>query len=266
MRVLVALTLCLALASTAQGSSFLDSLKDSFSHIGDAFTQTFHQMGQQATDVGKQLLNQAAEQGKQILGQTAQSLLLGTMNALSATSAPATKRELSALTHQLQPYLDSIDAKSHELQGLFQAAMGSLEEVSHHITELSPSEIASKVDSVIASHSLLADHILHDLHSALTSHRRRSLSDTLSAVGNQIVSLFSTHIHAVNNILDNAGSLIKQESSTAAETMTQTLGQLTGSLAKQVAHMGVSGHTVINQGAQTLNALQQVLSGVMHQD
>ncbi|OWF56862.1 uncharacterized protein LOC110465094 [Mizuhopecten yessoensis] len=270
MKVLVALTLCLALTSTANGSGFLDSLKASFSHIGDAFTQSLHVMGQQATDVGKQLLNQAAEHGKQLLGETAQSLLLGTMNAFSATSAPATKRDLSAITQQLTPFYNlahaTIGSKSHELQGVFQSAMGRLEEISQHITQLSPEEIAAQVDNVVASHHVLANHLLHELQSALTSHQKRNvISDTLSSIGNNIASVFTTHVHAVENILHNTGSVIKQESATIAQSMAETLGQLSGKLAKQVVHIGSTGRVIANQGSNVLHALKDVMSGVMHQ-
>ncbi|XP_069104430.1 uncharacterized protein [Argopecten irradians] len=258
MKLLVALTLCLALTTTVQGSSFMDSLKQSFSHIGDAFTQTFHYMGQQATDVGKQLLNQAAEQGKQLLGQTAHNLLVNTISAFQGTSAPATKRELSALTQLLQPYRDMIDAKSHQLQGLFQTALGKLEEVSHQITELSPAEISSKVDGVTDSYNVQVGHVLHDLQSALMTHHKRAVADTLSAAGNKIVSMFSTHLHALNEIIHGAGSLIKQESSTVGQTMAETLGQLNAKLSKQMATMGTSGHVVANALEQVMH---QVVSG-----
>ncbi|XP_060083972.1 uncharacterized protein LOC132563235 [Ylistrum balloti] len=271
MKLLVAITVCLALTCTTQGS-FMDDLKLSFSHIGDAFTQTFHQMGQQATDVGNQLLNQAAEQGKQLLGQTAHSLLVGTINAFTGTSAPpaATKRDLSAVTQQLQPYLNlaqqTIDAKSSQLQGLFQSALGRLEEISHQIPDLSPAEISAKVDSVVSSHGMLAGHFLHDLQSVLATHQKRNaLSDTLSTVGNNIVSLFASHVHAVNNILDNAGSLIKQQSQSVAQSMAETLSTLGGKLGQQLSHMGTSGDVIINQGTNALNTLKGVASALTHQ-
>ncbi|XP_061194215.1 uncharacterized protein LOC133202414 [Saccostrea echinata] len=271
MKVACIFLLCLAAGSQA---NFFDDLKNAFTNVGHALTNTVQAVGDQAKVVGQNLLNAAAEQGKQLASQALQSLLMGTMNALSnpgGTDTTGTKRSLSEILQQSKPLTDAakqiVDEKMDKLKGVYTEAVDKLKSLSSKLTDLPTSELIRKVDQVVAAHHIIADDIQTELVTELTGlfgkvlalhpgNKRSTFTDALATVGQGLANFFQPHVQAVQQLVNGVGESLKQ-TATAFHT------SLTTGTHGDAVHQSVS--ALAQHGKNALDALKDAVSDVLQQ-
>ncbi|XP_048745473.2 uncharacterized protein LOC125658294 [Ostrea edulis] len=269
MKIAIVLVLCLAAGSQA---SFLDDLKNAFSNVGSALTTTVHAVGDQAKVVGQNLLSTAAEQGKQLASQALQSLLMGTMNALSSPSTTdSTKRSLSELLQQAKPLTDAakqvVEQKMDNLNGVYTEALNQLKALSSQLTHLPASEIMQKVDQVVAAHHSVANKLQAELVSELTQifgkalalhpgAKRNGFTDALGQVGQSLSSFFQPHVQALQQLVGGVGDTVKQTANAFHTALT------TGAHGQAVSQ---SSAALVQHGQNALSALKDAVTDVLQQ-
>ncbi|XP_011415393.3 uncharacterized protein [Magallana gigas] len=272
MKVAFLVLLCLTAGSQA---SFLDDLKSAFSNIGSSLTTTFHAVGDQAKVVGQNLLSTAKEQGSQLASQALQSLLMGTMNALSSQgttdTATGTKRSLSDLLQEVKPLTDAaksiVEQKMDNMNGVYAEALTQLKALSSQLTTMPASELIQKVDQIVAAHHTVSNNLQNELVTDLTSlfgkvlsyhpgTKRSTFTDALSSLGSGLANFFQPHIQAVQQLVSGVGESLKQTSS-AFQTSLSTGAHgaaITDSTSQLAQH-----------GQNALSALKDAVSDILQQ-
>nr|XP_022339327.1 uncharacterized protein LOC111134516 [Crassostrea virginica] len=275
MKAAVLLLLCLTAGSQA---SFLDDLKAAFQNIGTSLTTTIHAVGDQAKVVGQNLLSTAKEQGSQLASQALQSLLMGTMNALSqpSTTDTATKRSLSDLLQEVKPLTDAakniVEQKMDNMNGLYGEALNQLKSLASQITTMPASEIIKAVDQIVAAHHTLSNKLQGELVSELTSlygkvlsyhpgTKRSTFTDALSSLGSGLASFFQPHIQAVQQLVSGVGESLKQTASSYQTALTSGAhGDAISASTSQLAQHGQNALSALKDAVTDI--LQQTLTNM----
>jgi len=256
---------CLILS--CQGS-FLDSLSSAFSGIGDAFTATAHTLGEQAKTVGTGLLNQLKDQGTQLASQALQSLLMGSMNALSQSSTP-TKRDVQQVVDQYtslsREAQQAIVERVGNLQGMMNEAIGKMEQSFSQLTHVPVSQIEAEIKHIIQTHEGLSNLLVQDLTHSLVNvfgkavpktNKRNMFTDALGSIANATAAFFKPHVDAVNQLVHGVGSALTQTANTFT-TALQTSPHNT--------EMTNSGQAILQHGSNALSAIQQSVTDILQQ-
>jgi len=260
MRIAVALTICLVLATGSQ-ATFFDSLKDTFSKLGGAVTTTFSAVGQQAGVLGSQLLEQLKQQGGQLASQALQSLALNTMNSLQGTSAPSSKRDLdfNKLGDDAKQF---VEHHMDMIQGVLNAAVHKLQDIPNHMEPMTVQEIEHEIDTIVEAHNGLVSKLGGDLVNGLVqkieaalqsmTNKRSSFTDALSSVGHSLANFFQPHLQTLQNLVSGTGDALKQSVNTFNN-------------ATNPHHLAIqnSANELVKHGHSALTALQEALASVM---
>ncbi|XP_062588854.1 uncharacterized protein LOC134250505 [Saccostrea cucullata] len=270
MKVAFVLLLCLAAGSQA---SFLDDLKNAFSNVGSALTTTVHAVGDQAKVVGQNLLSAAKEQGSQLASQALQSLLMGTMNALSSsgTDTSGTKRSLSELLQQAKPLTDAakqlVQQKMDNMNGVYTEALNQIKALASQLTHMPASEITQKVDQIVAAHTAVSDKLQSELVSDLTQmfgnvlslhpgNKRSTFTDALSSVGQGLASFFQPHVQALQQLVGGVGESLKQTANAFQTSLS------TGAHGDAISQ---SSAQIAQHGQNALSALKDAVTDILQQ-
>ncbi|XP_061194211.1 uncharacterized protein LOC133202411 [Saccostrea echinata] len=271
MKVAFVLLLCLAAGSQA---SFLDDLKNAFSNVGSALTNTVHAVGDQAKVVGQNLLSSAAEQGKQLASQALQSLLMGTMNALSSsgtTDTSGTKRSLSELLQQAKPLTDAakqiVQQKMDNMNGVYTEALNQIKALASQLTNMPASEIIQKVDQIVSAHHAVSNKLQSELVSDLTQlfgnvlslhpgNKRNTFTDALGTVGQGLANFFQPHVQALQQLVGGVGESLKQTASAFQTSLTS------GAHGDAIAQ---SSAQIAQHGQNALSALKDAVTDILQQ-
>jgi len=254
---------CLVLS--CQGS-FLDSLSSAFSSIGDAFTDTAQQLGEQAKTVGQGLLDQLKTQSTQLASQALQSLLMGSMNALSQSST-ATKRDVQQIVGQYGALKNeaqqAIVERIGNLQGMLNEAISKMEQSFSKLTHVPVSQIEAEIKHIVQTHEGLSNLLIQDLTNNLVNvfgkafpktNKRNVITDALGSIANATAAFFKPHVDAVNQLVSGVGSALTQTASTFTSAL-QTSPHST-----EVTN---SGQAILQHGSSALSALQQSVTDIL---
>ncbi|KAJ8309829.1 hypothetical protein KUTeg_011694 [Tegillarca granosa] len=259
MRIAVALTICLVLATGSQ-ANFLDSLKDTFSKLGSAVQTTFSAVGQQAGVLGTQLLEQLKQQGGQLA-----SLALNTMNALQSPGG-ATKRNLdfNKLGEEAKQF---VEHHMDMIQGILNAAVHKFQDIPNHMTAMSVQEIEHEIDTIVQAHNGLVSQIGGDLVDGLVkrieaalhqmSHKRNGFTDALSSVGQSIANFFQPHLQTLQS---NQETRLVSGTGDALKQTVNTFNNATNPHHQAIQN---SANELVHHGQNALTSVKEALASIM---
>ncbi|KAL3847252.1 hypothetical protein ACJMK2_018173 [Sinanodonta woodiana] len=293
MKLLVVFTVCMLLSSSHAG--FFDTLKQSLASFGQQLSAAFQPVLESGKTLGTQLLAHAAQTGSTLAGQAlsalAQSLLVSTQGQQPATNpAPATgsKRDVLELIQSLHLAKNQLDQalsqKFGNLNNLFHAGVDSLRGVLDHAAQqastldLNPAEVAQHIESIVATHNGLVDHMYGDIIKTIVEHlekfalthggSKRSVSDVLGSLGSALTQFFQPHLDSLKQAFSGVGGAL---SSTVSQFQ-EPGGDLTSHAhalvdALQQTFVNALPHVlgVLNAGGQMLSAAASNLANTLGQ-
>ncbi|KAL3847251.1 hypothetical protein ACJMK2_018172 [Sinanodonta woodiana] len=275
MKLLVVFTVCMLLSSSNAG--FFDTLKQSFAALGQQLSSAFQPVLESGKTLGTQLLAHAAQTGSTLAGQAltalASTLLATTQGHQPTTPLPevttVSKRDILELFQNLHLAKNQLDQALSEkfgnLNNLFHAGVDSLRGVLEHAAQqastldLNPAEVVHHIESIVATHNGLVDHMYGDVIKTIVEHlekfalkhggNKRSVSDVLNSLGSALTQFFQPHIDSFKQAFSGVGTVV-----------TSTVNQLQEPGNDLVSHA----HALVDALQQTLvNALPHVL-GVLN--
>ncbi|PSE80453.1 hypothetical protein C7G70_19200, partial [Acinetobacter baumannii] len=217
---------------SCSNAGFFDSLKQSFVSLGQQLSAAFQPVLESGKTLGTQLLAHAANTSATLAGQAlsalAQTLLATTQGQPATNPAPVIKRDILELLQNLHLAKNQLDHalsdKFGNLNNLFHARVDSLRGVLEHAAQqastldLNPAEVVHQIESIVATHNGLVDHMYGDVVKTIVEHlekfalkhggNKRSVSDVLNSLGSALTQFFQPHLDSLKQTFSGLGGAV----------------------------------------------------------
>ncbi|KAK3603699.1 hypothetical protein CHS0354_023304 [Potamilus streckersoni] len=293
MKLIVVFTACMLLSCSNAG--FFDSLKQSFAAFGQSLSAAFQPVLDMGKTLGSQLLANATQTGSTLAGQAlsalAQTFLASTQGKLAedpAQTSPNGKRDILELLQNLHLAKNQLDQalsdKFGNLNNLFHAGVDSLRGVLEHAAQqastldLNPAEVVHQIESIVATHNGLVDHMYGDVIKTIVEHmeqfalnhggNKRSVSDILNGLGSALTQFFQPHLDSLKQTFSGLGTSVSSAVNQFQEPGNDLVSHAHALVdALQQTFVNALPHVlgVLNSGGQILSAAATNLANTLGQ-